>query len=87
MFALERPGMASVARHDGAVEATVKSGIRLDAAWAGGVLSRLSVRRGVGAFVAVADLDEPGIAPGALVRRLARSAGTRLVTIRFDAPG
>jgi hypothetical protein len=86
VFGLERPGMAWVVRLGGAVEATVESGIRLDQAWAGGSFGRLSVRRGAGPFVPVTDLDEPGIAPGALVRRLARSAGTRLVTIRFDRP-
>jgi hypothetical protein len=86
VFTLERPGMAWVVRLDGAVEATVETGIRLEHAWAGGALSQLSVRRGAGPFVPIATLDEPGIAPGALVRRLARSAGTRLVTIRFDTP-
>jgi hypothetical protein len=87
MFALERPGIAWVVRVGGGVEATVESGIRLAEAWAGGAFSRLSVRRGAGPFVPVATLVQPGVAPAALVRRLARSAGTRLVTIRFDGPG
>jgi hypothetical protein len=87
-FELARPGIASVVRlAGGAVEATVESGIRLEADWAGGALGRLSVRRGAGPFVPIAPLDEAGVAPHALVRRLARSAGTRLVTIRFDAGG
>jgi hypothetical protein len=87
-FELARPGTVSVVRlAGGAVEATVESGIRLDRDWAGGVLGRLSVRRGAGPFVPIAPLDEAGVAPDALVRRLARSAGTRLVTIRFDAGG
>jgi hypothetical protein len=87
VFALERPGMAWVVRLGGGVEATVETGISLERAWAGGAFRRLSVRRGAGPFVPIATLDEPGIAPGPLVRRLARSAGTRLVTIRFDTPG
>jgi hypothetical protein len=87
VFALERPGMAWVVRLGGGVEATVETGLRLERAWAGGEFSRLSVRRGAGPFVPVATLDEPGIVPGTLVRRLARSAGTRLITIRFDTRG
>jgi hypothetical protein len=87
MFALERPGMAAVVRVAGAVEAAVESGIRFDEEWTGGAFARLSVRRGAGPFVPVATLAEPGIVPHALVRRLARSAGTHLVTIRLDGPG
>ncbi|MDQ3127174.1 MAG: DUF2264 domain-containing protein [Chloroflexota bacterium] len=87
VFALERPGMAAVLRADGSVEATVETGVRLDAGWAGGGLVRLSVRRGAGPFVPIATLTEAGVAPGWLVRRLARSGGTRLVTIRFDVAG
>ena len=85
VFELDRPGVVSVVRRAGAVEATVESGIRLDAGWAGGPLVGLSVRHGAGPFVRIATLAEAGVAPHALVRRLARSGGTRLVTIRFDA--
>ncbi len=87
VFALERPGIASVVRADGSVEATVATGVRLDAGWAGSALVRLSVRRGAGPFVPIATLTEAGVAPGWLVRRLARSGSTRLVTIRFDVAG
>jgi hypothetical protein len=86
-FELARPGMAWVVRRADGVDATVETGIRLDAGWAGGGLVRLSARRGAGPFVPVATLDEPGVAPDPLVRRLARSAGTRLISIRFDSAG
>jgi hypothetical protein len=87
MFELERPGMAAVVRIADAIEATIESGIRFDEAWTSGAFVRLSTRRGAGPFVPVATLDEPGLVPHALVRRLARSAGTHLVTIRLDGPG
>lgn len=87
VFVLERPGPVSVVRVAGAIEATIESGIRLDEEWMGGAFVRLSARRGAGPFVPVATLAEPGRLPHALVRRLARSAGTRLVTVRLDGPG
>jgi hypothetical protein len=85
VFELTRPGIVSVVRLGGAVEATVESGVRLCFDWVGRPLVRLSVRRGAGPFVPIATLDEAGVVPHELVRRLAQSGGTRLVTIRLEA--
>jgi hypothetical protein len=87
MFALDRPGIVAVSREGPAVQATLETGLRLDPAWAGPGLRRLSVRTGAGPFAPVALLERSGIVPDALVRRLARGAGTRLITIRLDGRG
>ena len=84
LLELDRPGMVAVGRIDGGVEATLEAGIRLDPGWAGGGLVRLSARHGAGPFEPLPSLSEPGAVPGAVVRRLARRAGTRLVTIRIE---
>ncbi|MEA2519071.1 MAG: hypothetical protein QOF49_1151 [Chloroflexota bacterium] len=81
-FRLDRPGVVSVRRGD-AVEATVSSGIRIERAWAGSGMTHLSIRRGANRQTPVGILDEPGVVPDALVRRLVRAGGTSLVELRL----
>jgi hypothetical protein len=81
---LARPGIVAVRRGEGWVEATAAAGVRLDEAWAGADLDRISVCDGAGALGPPIPLAEPGVAPDALVRGQARRLGTRLVTIRFE---
>jgi hypothetical protein len=84
VFALERPGIAAVARRAAGVEATVAAGIRIDRGWAGRPVSHLAVRRGAGPFEPIGTLDEPGVVPDRVIRRLARAHGTHLVGLRLS---
>jgi hypothetical protein len=80
---LDRPGTLAIKRHETDVDVTVASGFRLDAAWAGPDLVDLGVRHGAGPFEPLGRLTEHGRVPDALVRRLKRRLGTRLVTLRL----
>jgi len=84
VFRLAHPGVVAVRRDHAAVDATVSRGIALDRRWAGTGLRSLRVRDGAAGFGDPIELVDPGVAPDLLVRRLARRAGTRLVTIRFE---
>lgn len=87
VLALSRPGIVAVERVATGVDVSVGSGVRLDAGWAGSGLVDVAVRRGAGPFESVGRLDEPGVVPDRLVRRLARRAGTGLVTLRLERAG
>jgi hypothetical protein len=71
-------------RDDEGVEATVEAGLVLDEQWAGPDLTAVRIRDGAHGFGARIPLEESAVAPDALVRRLARRAGSRLITLRFE---
>ena len=85
VLALERSGIVAVSRIADGVELTLETGVRLDSAWAGARLDTVDVAVGAFGWESAGRLQEPGVVPDALVRRLRRAAGTRLVSIRVLA--
>jgi hypothetical protein len=84
VFRLARPGVVAVSRDDDGVAATIESGLVLDEQWAGPDLTAVRVRDGSAGFGERIPLTDAGVVPDALVRRLARRAGSRLITLRFE---
>ena len=83
VVALDRPGVLAIERAVDGVDLTTAGGVHVDPAWAGRALHVVAVRRGAGPFEHVTTLDEPGVVPDGLVRRLARACGTHLVDLRL----
>jgi len=82
---LERAGPISVRRVAGStrVDAATTGGFRLERAWAGSDLCRVSVGDAAG-WREIGRLAEPGVVPTALVRRLQRETGFSLVDVRLE---
>lgn len=66
------------------VEATVETGFELDPAWAGTELGCVSTRDPAGPWRTVGRLASSGVVPIALVRRLRRESGRRLIELRLE---
>jgi hypothetical protein len=80
----DRPGAVGITRTDDAIDVTTTAGFTLDPAWAGRDAVTLLTRRGAGPWHTIESLEEPGVVPDALVRRVARRHGTRLVDLRLE---
>jgi hypothetical protein len=80
---LERPGPISVAHDGDAIVVWAEGGFRIDPAWATFAPRNVAVRGIDEGWSAPVRLDELGVVPGALVRRLRRSTGRRLLELRL----
>jgi hypothetical protein len=80
---LERPGPISVACDGEAIVVWAEGGFRIDPGWAAVAPRSVAVREIDEGWSTPVRLDDLGVVPGALVRRLRRSTGRRLVELRL----